>query len=136
MSVLFDVNNPDPWRGSGRTVLMRDNPDRGYSQFGMHVTVGDWVISCQWGTGTYSTAGRAEDGFSWPMKGTGRRFSPDAEVAFWNKADDDEGLREFPDGDTVQGWVKPEAVLRALEAADRNDGDGIRLALSTSDESE
>ena len=101
--------------------------DRGpYSRRQMLLSVNGWTLSAVWGFGTYCTAGRSQgittDDF--PQE------SPDAEIAVW-KGD---GPMIELHGDTVEGWVSPASFVAAIEAAERDDEDGIRAALVRTEE--
>lgn len=79
---------------------------------GCHVRFDNgWVVSIQWGPGSYIT-----------------KDSMDAEVAAWKG--EDGSMIEMPDGDTVAGWQSMDHVRAALEAAANDDGDGIAVALT------
>lgn len=67
-----------------------------------------WTLSVVWGTGSYSSNRDAS-----AHKGQALlEESPTAEIAAWCLDGD---LREWPDGDTVQGWQTPEQVLALID---------------------
>lgn len=87
----------------------------------MLLTVNGWTFSAVWGFGTYCTAAR-ENGLAIDQPPAA---SPDAEIAVWKG---DGPMIDLGD-DTVAGWVPPTSFLAAVEAAERDDEQGIRSAL-------
>lgn len=87
-----------------------------------------WQFSAVWGAGSYCSGCR--NGLSYDYHPPA--VSPDAEVAVWKGR----GPMIQLDNDTVAGWVSPAAFLAAVKAAERDDEDGIRAALTAGEDSE
>jgi len=121
--------------GKGRTVRF-ENPDHFGPEFprGNHIwidTANGWTFSATWNLGTYCTAGR----INWEAPGPIMQqktppTSPNAEVAFWR---DGGGLTPI-NGDSVIGYITPERLLTAIEAAERDDKAAIITVLTEEDE--
>lgn len=96
---------------------------------GVHVKFDNgWVLSIQWSPFHYSSNRdlMADPDFRYDSP------SPDAteaEVAAWKGED---GAMIALGGDTVAGWVPAADVMAALEAAAKDDEEGIREALTRS----
>jgi hypothetical protein len=80
-----------------------------------------WVISVQFGPGSYHTGRTQETRFLAPASP-----SIDAEVAAWKE----DGRMTRLGRNTVAGWQSIENVQAALAAAERDDEQGIRRALT------
>lgn len=102
-----------------------------FSERHIWIRVNGWTISVTWGTGTYSTAGRDLGAYASWDRATSKE-SPNAEVAAWRTRDGETGRASLIelDGDSVAGWQSPAAVVGAIEAAEHDDEEGIRSALS------
>jgi hypothetical protein len=75
-----------------------------------------WTLSIVWGTGTYSPNKNGplpRDGFPGVQRG-----KPEREIAAWP---DGEGLIEWADGDTVQGYVSVTELQTLIEQMQRWD---------------
>lgn len=96
-----------------------DRPS-GFAVRRMRIKVNGWTISCVWGLGTYCTGAHGFVDLSPDYV-----ESSDAEVAAWP----DDGPMVDLGGDTVAGSISPQAVEKAVEAAERGDKAGIRKAL-------
>ena len=96
---------PIPW------AEVRREDVGGYHARGLRVPFeSGWVLSVQWGSGTYSTNHDAFD-----FLGDSTPFAEEAntaEIALLNR--DDKMIR-WPDGDEVHGWATPEQVLRLID---------------------
>ena len=122
--------------GKGRTVRFEDPEHFGAGWLrGNHIwidTPNGFTFSATWNLGTYCTAGRIDWEAPGPiMQQKPPPTSPNAEVAFWR---DGSGGMIAINGDTVIGYITPERLLTAIEAAERNDEAAIIVALTEDDE--
>lgn len=137
----FDIETAaQDFAAPGRSIEVKcddfsSRPGSHFSERHIWIEVNGWTFSATWGSGTYSTAGRdcgAWSSFSRPTD----KVSPNAEVAVWNSRDGETGRAEMIQigDDNVEGWVSPTSLIAALEAAERDDEDGIRSALARRNE--
>lgn len=86
---------------------------------GVHVVFANgWVVSIQWGPGTYSSNHRAISlEFPWP-----EMDASVAEIAAWHK---DGSMITWPDGDTVQGWESWDEVQAVLDKAEAGELESV-----------
>lgn len=113
-SKLFAVDNLAVFERHGAEVKQ----SRG--GVGAHVILSNgWTLSVQWGAGTYSTNHGV-----WIHPDTVVDDAVTAEIAVWRGGD---GMVEWADGDTVQGWCSMERVQKILDllAEDRLVADGV-----------
>lgn len=125
----FDIATAvEDFAGPGREI--REEPDCEFDNLSWprrHIWVhtAGWVLSATWSWGTYCTGARQNHPLDF-LDHDSPSISPNAEVAVWRESEEE--MIEL-DGDSVQGYVSPAAFLAAIEAAERDDEEGIRRAL-------
>jgi hypothetical protein len=110
--------------GYGRRILLDERTSDFHRGYHIWVEVNGWTLSATWDRGTYCTGARGSGGV-FPLDSEPSPSSPDAEIGVWPEGG---SLIELHD-DTVEGWVSPASFIEAIEAAERDDIDGIRAAL-------